>query len=302
MSELELLGSQCLQLLGNAATVTALEHLRHGPASTREITAAAPGIGYRTLMSRVQLLAEHGLVETGRELRLLTPGHAALSVIDVAASCEAEWPSQGDRFNPAGTEALALAGDGPWQAIARVLAHERARVRDLEGLLPRLTHSTLERRIHAARDLGLIVSERDGRDVWHSLSRSARRLAALGLYAARWEWKFGRRDKGQVASDLAGILHQIAPLAQVSYDMKGVCALREDWHTTIERDVYLAVADGRASPYAVAPPTPPDVSAHGTPQQWIQALVTGDSAGLTCTGDSELLTAVVSALHDEVAV
>jgi hypothetical protein len=60
------------------------------------------------------------------------------------------------------------------------------------------------------------------------------------MSAARWEWVFDERDKGLLASDLAGLIHQLAPLARVSEDMNGICKLHEVWHTTRQSDVYLA--------------------------------------------------------------
>ena len=119
------------------------------------------------------------------------------------------------------------------------------------------------------------------------------------MSAARWEWVFDERDKGLLASDLAGLIHQLAPLARVSEDMNGICKLHEVWHTTRQSDVYLAVGGGRLTPFVVGPLGPWDVVARGNPQQWCEALFTGDSAGITSTGDRALLEAVIAGLNPE---
>jgi hypothetical protein len=39
--------------------------------------------------------------------------------------------------------------------------------------------------------------------------------------------------------------------------------------------------------------------ARGNPQQWCEALVSGDAAGITSTGDRALLEAVIAGLNPE---
>lgn len=300
MDDPEIFGGPCLRLLSDPAAASILIHLRQAPAPTRDLLELGTGLGYPTLMSRVRLLAKHRLVDRGTEVHLLTAGRAALSVIDVAAAREGEWPTDRDRFVLPGTRALSVACDSRWRAISRVLAHEPARIRDLEKLLPRLAKGTLERRLRQRREDGLLTAEKDGRDVWHGLSEHGRRLAGLGLHATRWEWVFGQRDKGLLSSDLSGIVHQLAPLVCVSDGIQGVCLFREHWHRTIDRDVYLAVRDCRVLPYVVAPLASPDAVAHGTPHEWAQALVTGDWTNIKCDGESGLIRALVRGLHKEI--
>jgi hypothetical protein len=132
-----------------------------------------------------------------------------------------------------------------------------------------------------------------------SRTHAARRLASLAMSAACWEWVFDDRDKRLMASDLAGLIYQLAPLAQVPDDMNGIVKLHEDWHTTLQSDIYLAVGGGRLTPFVVGPLGPWDTVANGTPQQWSEALISGDSAGITSTGDRPLLEAVIASLNPE---
>jgi DNA-binding HxlR family transcriptional regulator len=309
MSALEVFGTRCLDVLSDEATLAILLHLRGEPSSPSHIEASVDGIGYRVALARLRLLRSRGLVDLVDHAdghhqrrvphRLSTSGRPILTVIDAAADCEAGWPRPPETFGPPGSTALGVAADPACRAIARALAHDRLRAGDLEMLLPEISHGTLSRRLRDCTALGLLETEKEGRSAWLSLTDTARRLASVAMSAARWEWLFDERDKALLASDLAGLIHQLAPLARVSEDMNGICKLHDVWHTTLQSDIYLAVGGGRLTPFVVGPLGPWDTVASGDPQQWCEALVTGDSAGITSTGDRALLEAVIAGLNPE---
>jgi DNA-binding HxlR family transcriptional regulator len=305
---LEVFGTRCLDVLSDEATLAILLHLREEPSSASQIEASCDGIGYRVALSRLRLLLLRGLVDLvdadGHQQRrvphrLTASGRAILTVVDVAADCEAGWPRPPASFGPPGSTALGVSADPACRAIARALAHDRLRASDLERLLPDISHGTLLRRLRYCTALGLLSTEKEGRSAWLSLGDAARRLASLAMSAACWEWAFDDRDKGLLASDLAGLIYQLAPLARVSEDMNGVVKLHEDWPTTLQSDVYLAVGGGRLTPFVVGPLGPWNTVASGTPQQWSEALISGDPAGITSNGDRTLLEAVIASLNPE---
>jgi DNA-binding transcriptional ArsR family regulator len=195
-----------------------------------------------------------------------------------------------------------VSADPACRAIARALAHDRLRAGDLGRLLPGISHGTLLRRLRYCAALGLLNTEKEGRSAWLSLSDAARWLASLALSAACWEWMFDDRDKGLLASDLAGLIYQLAPLARVPADVNGIVKLHEDWPTTLQSNIYLAVGGGRLTPFVVGPLGPWDTVASGTPQQWSEALVNGHSTGITSAGDRALLDAVIASLNPELRV
>jgi DNA-binding HxlR family transcriptional regulator len=309
MSALEVFGTRCLDVLSDEATLAILLHLREQPSSASQVETSVDGIGYRVALARLRLLLLRGLVDLvvdgdGHQQRrvphrLTTSGRAILTVLDAAADCEAGWPRPPESFGPPGSTALGVSADPACRAIARVLAHDRLRAGDLERLMPDISHGTLLRRLRYCTALGLLSTENEGRSAWLSLSDAARRLASLAMSAACWEWVFDDRDKGLMASDLAGLIYQLAPLARVPEDMNGIVKLHEDWPTTLQSDVYLAVGGGRLTPFVVGPLGPWDTVASGTPQQWSEALISGDSAGITSTGNRALLEAVIASLNPE---
>jgi DNA-binding HxlR family transcriptional regulator len=306
---MEVFGTRCLDVLSDEATLAILLHLRDESSTASQIEASIDGIGYRVALARLRLLLLRGLVDLvvdkdGHQQRrvphrLTTSGRAILTVVDVAAACEAGWPRPRETFGPPGSTALGVAADPACRAIARALAHDRLRAGDLERLLPDISHGTLLRRLRYCAALGLLSTEKEGRSAWLSLTDPARRLASLAMSAACWEWAFDHRDKGLLASDLAGLIYQLAPLARVPEDMNGIVKLHEDWYTTLQSDIYLAVGGGRLTPFVVGPLGPWDTVATGTPQQWSEALISGDPVGITTTGNRALLDAVVAGLNPE---
>ena len=249
---LEVFGTRCLDVLSDEATLAILLHLREEPSSASQIEASVDGIGYRVALSRLRLLLLRGLVDLvvdgdGHQQRrvphrLTTSGRAILTVVDAAADCEAGWPRPPESFGPPGSTALGVSADPACRAIARALAHDRLRAGDLERLLPDISHGTLLRRLRYCAALGLLNTEKEGRSAWLSLSDAARRLASLAMSAACWEWAFDDRDKGLMASDLAGLIYQLAPLARVPEDLNGILACMR--LPILQSDVYLAVGGG----------------------------------------------------------
>src|ERR1700693_914170 len=308
ITALEVFGTRCLDVLSDEATLAILLYLRGEPSSASQIEASVDGIGYRVALARLRLLLLRGLVDLvdadGHHQRrvphrLTTSGRAILTVVDVAAACEAGWPQPRESFGPPGSTALGVAADPACRAIARALAHDRLRAGELERLLPDISHGTLLRRLRYCTALGLLDTDKEGRSAWVSLTDAARRLASVAMSAACWGWGFDDRDKGLMASDLAGLIYQLAPLARVPEDMNGICKLREDWPTTLQSDVYLAVGGGRLTPFVVGPLGPWDTVASASPQQWSEALISGASTGITSTGNRALLDAVIAGLNPE---
>ena len=306
---LEVFGTRCLDVLSDEATLAILLHLCREASSPSQIEASIDGIGYRVALARLRLLRSRGLVDPvdgadGHRRRrvpnrLTAAGRALLTVVDAAADCEAGRPRPPGTFGPPGSIALGVAADPVCRAIARSLAHDRLSASDLEMLLPDISHGTLSRRLRHCTAIGLLEAEQQARGASLGLTDAARRLARVALAAARWEWVFDERDKRLLASDLAGLIHQVAPLVRVAEDMQGICKLHEAWHTTLQSDVYLAVGGGRLTPFVVAPLGPWDVVASGDPRQWWEAIVAGDLSGIDSTGSHALLEGVIAGLNRE---
>jgi DNA-binding HxlR family transcriptional regulator len=307
MNELEVIGTRCLELLSDEVILAILLCLRNGAMTATELAARGQGLSYKVVLAHLQELLSLGLVTvvpgsrvSGQHARgnlhaLLPPGQDLLTVTDAAADCQNAWPPSAKVTGPPGLAALAAVADGASRAIARALAQKPLRTSDLEKLLPAISHGTLVQRLRDSAELGLLDRQRQGRAIWYGLADDARRLATIALHAALWECL--HRDSERLASDLAGFVYQIAPLARLPEEISGTCVLHEDWGSALQRDIYLAAAGGQLAVHFVPHVGPSDVDAHGTPQGWARAIITGDTHEIASTGDRELLTAAISGLN-----
>jgi DNA-binding HxlR family transcriptional regulator len=300
-------GTRCLELLDDKPSRAVIERLRLRPESPAEMEVALQGVSYRVLVARVRDLVHRGVIEPAREpsqeecahgtrYQLTEAGRAILPVISTAVRCQQKWPVRQNSYGPQGAAAISLAGDVALRIAARALAHEPMRVGELAALLPEARRSTLKRRLAEAAALGVLASRKEGRAVWYDLNDEARCLSLLVLKAAAWEWGFGEVKRELLSSDIAGLIHQIAPLARLPKDVNGVCLLHEDWHRTLQSDVYVVARAGRLTTPLVALGHR-DAEASGSPDQWARALIANDPSAIVAGGDRQLVAMIIEALH-----
>jgi hypothetical protein len=136
MSELEVLGARCLDLLRDTTTVTVLGLLRERPMSALDIQDAGTGLAWRVALSRLSTLLALGVVEfaehqaSSRALRqaphqLLTKGRALESVVDRPAIAKTAGPPSPNRPGCAGPRRCSLPPTG-----RRSRSRERSPTRD----------------------------------------------------------------------------------------------------------------------------------------------------------------------------
>jgi DNA-binding HxlR family transcriptional regulator len=311
MNELEVFGTHCLEVLSNEVTLAILLCLRARAMTPTEMAEASQRLGYRIVLARLQALLRLELVllldsprqrgvsghRRGGLHGLSASGLAILDVVNVAAECEQAWPRRPTSFGPPGAVALGVVADHPFQAIARALASKPLRASELERLLPEISHGTLLQRLHDYAELGLFTREEQGRAIWYSLTDAARRLATVTLHAALWELLYGERERDRLAGDLAGFVYQVAPLVRLPTAVSGSCVLHDDWHTVLQRDIYLGAGAGQLAVHFVPPVGPIDSDAHASPQQWSRAIIEGNPSGIYTAGDRGLLEATICGLH-----
>jgi DNA-binding HxlR family transcriptional regulator len=302
----ETFGVQWLGLVGDEIKAAVLVSLRKRPAAAAELAQQLSGVAYDAARRRLRALEAGSFVEpdipdeetssngsAGGVRRLTDRGLALASVRDVAAEWEAKFAPWTPATRTLGAEAARIAADVPTRAIGRALAHGALRVSELEPQLTDLSHAALISRLGELAERGLLIREAQGREVSYTLAEAGRRLVGVMVSAA---WAEGAHvDLDTRGSDLAGAMHQLAPLARVS-GVSGVCAIREHWHTTVQEDVYLSAGGGRLTALAVGPVGQPAARAEGNPVQWGMALIGDYAQALTIEGDGELAKAIVESI------
>jgi DNA-binding HxlR family transcriptional regulator len=276
------------QRLPPLAVSTVNEHLHRllaaGIAAERRLSARPPRVAYQ-------------LTRQGAEVR---PIRQAAARWEARAS-----PACRDESLLPGSAALRLLADEWVLPIMRRLAVGSRRRGEIELRIPGLTEATLDDRLQRLREAGLVRYQRHRGfpvRVEYELTSAARRLPAVALLAIRWEWRWGRPARPQMASDLVGLVRLTAPLVRIAAGVTGICELAVRAASAIEPCKVLGVRNGalRILPGSQRPAA--DARVEAQPPAWCSALVSGRASGLQVSGSATLVGEIVKALHNALSI
>lgn len=313
MSEPDELGARALKLLDKEWMVAVLRGLADGAQRPAELEEQLAQAGHAAVMRRLRHLLEHGLVSyeylPGRPSRTGGAGipheahyhltdavPALLEIVAQADRWERTWCSQDERRDPHGTLAIELAADHHTRKIALLLADGPLSIQELDRRTPDLARSPLRRRLRELVLAGLLERVARGRARWYGLTDGARHLALVAMLAGRWEWRWSRPEHPAPGRDLDGLVHLLAPVAEVPTATAGICRLRLDTGGADDRDIYLAAHAGRLLASADVPAGAPAAAGHASPRAWCEALLGNRESPIAISGDHTLLAAVIQAL------
>jgi DNA-binding HxlR family transcriptional regulator len=299
------LGERTLRLLHDAFMLAILRELQRDPACAKDICRRTPGVSLAGVTRRLRKLARNEFVaalgETGRArpakeraprnavYELSHVGDALLDTVGEASRWERRWFAAKQHEVP-GLLALGLAADGATHAIVRALADGRVRSNDLEARTPELKRTLLFRRVHGLTVQRLLVREEQGGNVSYRLSDAIRELATVPLRAAHCESLRGTAEDRSLRADLWGLLHVVAPLAQIPTELAGT--LRVHVESSRVEDVYLTAAAGRISALPVPPVGEPQATGRGSTADWCDVLFGGDPAQIETDADPALVSGI----------
>jgi len=291
-----------LTLLANRPTIELLRALE-GDVSTRpDLEQRLRSMSRSRLTSRLAqllgrqlIICQHIPARRARVGYVLTP--AGRGLLEIAEALSVALP--GATSSPDMPLAALIASRGH-RAIIRALAYRPLTGAELELCLPSIPHATLLRSLNRLRDAQLLVARRGNgrRHVRYELTTEARRLGRTAVLVARWRWRWTPEHVPAGTTDLASVVHLVAPLASVPRISRGVCMLHAQPPPGANGlpDVYLSVANGRVTPLAVGSPRDPDCRMRAAPASWCEALMSGDSASICMQGDRRLGEVVITAL------
>lgn len=304
-------GARALSLLATAPNPVVLEALAEGQSSLIELQArgGAPG---STLRVRLKGLGDAGAIVARRgnrfrcaatEYELTGSGRDLLAVAATLGRWLAESPNSGRAFggNFAKTAIGALV-EGWSATLLRALAAKPLSVAELDSLIAGLNYPSLERRIAAMRNAGLVEACRStGRETPYAVTPWLRRGVAPILAAMRWEREH-LKEEGTPATglDVEAALLLAMPLLRLDPELRGGCRLSVELPANGARPVagVLAVVEGSGVRSCTS-------KLHGDAEAWasgtlsalLRALTEGDDASLELGGDGGLARALIGSLH-----
>ena len=313
MSQQHQLGVRVLKLLAEESMVAIMDGLADGALRPAELERRIPDAGHSLVMRRLHRLLDSELVTYEHRpgqpphapsasipheahYDLTDAGRALLEVTAEGRRWEQTWCSQAERDGPPGALAIALTADEHMREITLLLADGPLCTTDLDGRTPGLGRSALRRRLRDLVLAGLLERRNGGRiPLLYELTDGVRHLALVAMLAGRWEWQWSRPRHPDPSRDLDKLLHMLAPVAQVSEPIAGICQLHFDAGDAEHPDIYLAARAGNVLALPGAPEAPPVAVGHATPAAWCDALLRREGP-IAMSGDEELLAAVIGAL------
>jgi DNA-binding HxlR family transcriptional regulator len=304
-------GARALSLLSTAPNPVILKALADGPTSLVELQGRG-GVPGSTLRARLKELGDLELVVSRRgcgfrrvaaEYELTGAGRDLLPVADVVEDWLADSPNAGGAFGGSFPKAaIGALAEGWSSTMLRALAAKPLSVADLDSLIGALNYPSLERRIAAMRNTGLVEACRyGGRETPYAVTPWLRRSMAPLLAAIRWERQHLRRGGASVAGlDVEAMLLLAMPLVELEPQLRGRCRLAVELPGNGSRPlagVVVDVVDGSLPVCTSRLDGAVDAWASGPVGAILRALTDGDRASLELGGDGYLARALVDGLH-----
>jgi len=287
--------------------VPVLRELSAGSLRPSELEERLPRAAHAALTRRLRDLRTNGVLIRERssglspqaEYTLSDGGRALMAIPEAAERWARNWSRLDSGRRPAARLALRLTADEKTRTILLALADGPLRPAKLDEQLLQIGRSAARERVSQLHVAGILKRvELDGHPCY-SLTPSARRLALIGMLAARWERQWAR-DRGAADSgDLPGLLRLVAPVVQIPEPVSGVCQL----HIAAEEPgqyVYLVADRGRlAAPQAAS--APPKAVGWAPPEAWYDALLHRRLTGIRTSGDVGLIASVLASVASTLA-
>jgi len=301
-----------LRLLGTGAAGAILMALGEGPLRTKNLTERVPGYAPRTIYRYAGRLAELQVVEREEE-----PGVPSKVVHTLTEDCGQELYELVNRFAdtsmtrlPGGRidshawAALGLLAD-LWEAkMVEALACEAKSPTELAQGPHGLSYHQINRRAGLFKTAGL-VRERlgGGRRRCYALTEKTRQAMGLITGIGRWRHRHvvAEDEEGMTAAEMATVLRAALPLARLP-SHSGKCVTlsvhgEDDPAGGNGEQIWIEVeADGSVQSCA-SPSEQADAWARGRVEQWIPAVLDGESTRVLVSEDEDLAEQLLVALY-----
>jgi DNA-binding HxlR family transcriptional regulator len=296
-------GSNALSQFAVPLNVHVLEALEEEPIPLADLRRSVGHPPVTTMRSYLQQLTKLGVIECHRETGFpgsvsyaLTPsGRKLLAVREALQDWLRRAPDGPIELGSTASKSVIKALlDGYEANVVRALAARPLALTELSRLIPSVSYPTLERRLTAMRQVGLVepCRERNGRVAPYRVTRWLRLALAPMTAAVGWE----RRCDAQEAPATARIHVEAAfllavPLLALPAEVTGVCQLSVELGRGREptsAGVTIAVEDGQVRSCVSRLEGQPDAWATGSVLDWFRWLRKRGDHQMEIGGDSSL--------------
>jgi DNA-binding HxlR family transcriptional regulator len=283
-----------------------------GPTPLPELRRAIGHPPVTTMRSYLRRLVELGLIKRHREddfpgsvSYLITPrGERLLAVGEVLQRWLRAAPEgEMDLGNTAAKSAIKALVDGWSTGLIRALAARPLGLTELNRVIPQVSYPTLERRMTAMRQVGLIEPERhgNGRVTRCEVTEWLRQGVAPLTAAVGWESTcIPDQTPAPGRIDAEAILLLAAPAIELPPEASGTCRLAVEFRRGSDLEfagVTLRLADGSVQSCVARIDGTPDAWATGSVLDWFRWMRGLEGHRVEVGGDLAIANAVADALR-----
>ncbi len=305
-------GTRVLTLLAAPLNALVLNKLAQGPRRLVELRRET-GSPQTTLRAHLKELSEVGAIAKRRlhpfpSVREYVLTNRAGSELRFVARILEGWLADAPREPLAigsddGRAAVKALVEGWSSTMLRSLAAGPVTLAELDSAIESLSYQSLERRLAALREAGLVAGKRSasGKGTPYEVTEWLRRGAAPLAAAIRWE----RNHLAEVTAPLtpvnaeSGLLLAV-PLLRLPAELSGSCRLGVEFDNGGERHlvgVTVGVEEGRIASCTTRLDSSPGSWATGTVAAWLRVAIEADPGRLELGGNRRLAHALVNGLN-----
>lgn len=304
-------GAHALSLLSVPLNAQVLFALEEEPLPLSAVRKAAGSPPPTTMRGYLRNLTDLGVLHRHRredfpgqlDLALGAPGRGLLPVAEVLKTWLSSAPEGHVEVGSLAAKSSIKALIEGWShGIVRAIAARPLSLTELDDLIASLSYPSLERRLTAMRDVGqLAACAGDGRGTPYAATDWLRRAVGPLVAAALWERSHLPDASAPIGRlDIEAAFLLATPLAKVSAALSGACRLavelpRDDGRSLAGVQVVLRGGEAVSCTSRLAGHV--DATATGSVRSWLEALNYDTPNCLEFSGDRELATDIVDALH-----
>lgn len=303
-------GGTALTLLASPLNHGVLRAVEEGPQPLQELMRRLGFPPRSTARLYLRGLVELGAVErlarnefpTAVDYEITAAGRALLEVAATLQTWLDRSPGGGVELGTtAAKSAIKALVEGWGSNIVRALSTRPLSLTELNRLIPRISYPSLERRLTAMRQVGLLeVASGAGRSS-PCAATDWLRLAVLPLAAAiGWERQFAPRATSDLRRlDVEAAFLLLIPLIDLPERLSGRCRLAVEVHegaSPAPAGVVVSIEHGEVLGCVPSLEGEADGWAWGKPRAWLPRFADGHAEGLEVGGDARLAKAVIGAV------
>lgn len=303
-------GGTALSLLATALNLEVLRCLEEGPQPLQDLMRTLGFPPPSTTRLYLRALSEINAIErrsrnefpTSVDYEITPAGRALLETSKLLQAWLSASPGgEIELGGMAAKSAIKALVEGWASHLVRALAARPLALTELNSLIPRISYPSLERRLTAMRNAGLVRAHRgEGRSTPHEVTEWLRRSVAPLASAMAWERIYAADRVAPIGRlDVEAAFLLVIPLMELPSDLSGRCRLAVEIHdgaSPVFAGVLLCVEKGRVAPCRPEADGEAEAWVTGKPLEWLRR-ISGEPGGqLEVGGASPIAHLAIDAL------